>query len=130
MGRSRPVRSTIASSRRAVRLALPSGPDLDGLADLVGDRPSGVDGPVGDVADQGLLLAVAEPGDGQDGARVGGDGGAEVAVDREPEGQVILRLDVLDLRGRGGHAVGDPDQRVLHVGRQAGDRPAGDARPG
>ena len=56
--------------------------------------------------------------------------GAEVAVDRVPQGDVILRLDVLDPRADGGHAVGHPDERVLHLRRQAGDRPAGDARRG
>ncbi len=71
-------------------LHFPAIANLDGFADLVGDRPLRVDGPVGDVANQGFLLAVAESSDGEDRAGVGGDRRAEVSIDREPERQIIL----------------------------------------
>jgi hypothetical protein len=64
--------------RRA--LHLPSIADLDAFADLVGDRPARVDGSVGNVADQAFLLAIAKTRDGENRARAGGDGRAQVAI--------------------------------------------------
>ena len=69
-------------------------------ADLAREIPAGVDGAVAKVADEGFFFAVAEPGDGQDGAGVGGDDGAEVAMQGEPKRSVVLGLDFLD--GHGG----------------------------
>ncbi len=85
-------RAAAATSPAAVpvRIAAPT--------DFGRNPPLAVDRAVGEVADQGLLLAVAQPGDGQDRARVGRDGRAQVAVDREPQGHVVFRLDVLDPR--------------------------------
>ena len=80
------------------------------------------------VADQGFFLAVAQPGHGQQCARVGGDGRAQVSIDRETQCNVVLGLDVLDPRSAGWHAVSGADQRVLHRGGQTGDGPAGNAR--
>ena len=65
------------------------------------------------------FLAIAQPGHRQDRAGIGRDDRAQIAVDREPKRDVVLRFDVLDPRGDRRHAVLGSDQTILHVGRQA-----------
>ena len=93
----------------------------------VGISHRGVDGSVSQIANQDFFLAIAKPGHRQDRAGVGRDDRAQVAIDREPEPDVILRLDVLDPGRRRGHAVLGADQAILHVRRQARDRATGNA---
>ena len=71
-------------------LVAPAGLAAQLLADIGGDLPAAVERAVGQVADQGLLLAVAQPGDRQDRAGIGGDDRAEIPVDREPQRGVVL----------------------------------------
>ncbi len=103
-------------------------PEPERPADLGGDLPALVDRPVAEVPDQGLLLAVAQPGHGQDRAGIRGDDRPQVAVAREPQGHVILGFDILDPRGHRRHAVGRAHQGILHLRGQAGDGAAGDSR--
>ncbi len=77
-------------------LAPDAGSKPQGPTNLVRNLPFRSDGPIMEVTDQGLLLAVAQPDHGQNRARIGGDDRAQIAVDRAPQRDVVLRFDILD----------------------------------
>ena len=75
----------IFSSARAARFVAAARFAAQVPPDIGGDFPSRVDGAVGQIANQHLLLPIAQTGHRQDCARIGCDDRPQVAIDRKPE---------------------------------------------